>query len=148
MNGISPAGAQCRNRVVEWMATAMLLNFSITAFATPHTIEQGAFRYLLVIGLTPVVMQWSCLAAGLLRVVALYFNGRGLPWSTRVRAVCAIFGAVIFAHMALSLAFLTKDTKTWSLGVGTHVILALTEIYTCLRAGADINEDYRRGVID
>lgn len=137
------AGSACRNRVVEWVTTAMLLNFSLTAFASPATIAEGSFRYLLVIGLTPFVMQWSCLIVGVCRLGALYFNGYGLPWSARVRAVCAIFGAVVFAHMSLALAFLTKDTVTWSLGVGVYAILSATEIYSCLQAGTDANDPPR-----
>jgi hypothetical protein len=46
--------------------------------------------------------------------------------------------------MGLSLTFLTKDTLTLALGTGTHFILAGCELYSCLRAGADVVENSRR----
>jgi hypothetical protein len=100
--------------------------------------------YLLAIGITPTLFMLSMFLVGFVRVGALYYNGWGLPWSARLRALCAIFGAVTFGHLGLSLAWLTKDTGAISLGVGTHVVLAITELYSVLRAGADVNESYHR----
>lgn len=125
----------------------MLLNFSITTIFSPETLARGSFKYLLDIHFTPEVFAGACGVAGIVRMIALYFNGYGLPWSARVRALTAIFGAVIFALMGLALTFLTKDTYTVSLGAGTHFLLAVVELYSCLRAGADVNEKLRRNAV-
>jgi hypothetical protein len=81
---------------------------------------------------------------GTIRTIALAFNGAGLPWSARVRALCAIFGAVVFGHLALTLAFIVKDGNPMPLGFWTHGFLVLAEMYSCLRAGADVNEAFYR----
>jgi hypothetical protein len=141
---LEAAGLACKNRAIEWVCAAMMLSFAITVMLTPSTIEVGAFRYLLAIGITPTLFMLSMFLVGFVRVGALYFNGWGLPWSARFRALCAIFGAVTFGHLGLSLAWLTRDTGAISLGVGTHVVLAITELYSVLRAGADVNESYHR----
>jgi hypothetical protein len=140
----SGAGPACRNRVVEWMCTFMLLNFGVTIFMTPQTLEQGSFRYMVALHVTPMLFASAATIVGLVRVAALYFNGWGLPWSARVRALCAMFGAAVFGLLGLSLVFLTKDTGWLSIGAGTHIALCVVELYSCLRAGADVAENYRR----
>lgn len=140
---VDPAGARCVNRVVEWMVAAMMLNFAATTFFFPGTIAVGSFRYLPAIGVSAeIFVVWTGLTGGA-HVLALYYNGRGLPWTARGRALCSIFEACTFAAMAWCLAFLTKDTHEPSLGVGTHLALAGVALYSCLRAGADVNEKYR-----
>jgi hypothetical protein len=129
------SGDKCRNRVVEWLTTLMLINFGLTTVLS---------RYMTALHITPGMFAFACIAAGLARFFALYFNGYGLPWSARVRALTAVFGALVFSIMGLSLVFLTKDTGTLSLGAGTHFLLAAAELYSCLRAGSDVNEQYRR----
>jgi hypothetical protein len=139
-----PSGDKCRNRVVEWLTTLMLINFGLTTVLSPDTLIAGSFRYMTALHITPGMFAFACIAAGLARFFALYFNGYGLPWSARVRALTAVFGALVFSIMGLSLVFLTKDTGTLSLGAGTHFLLAAAELYSCLRAGSDVNEQYRR----
>jgi hypothetical protein len=143
----NPAGLNCRNRVIEWVCTAILLGYALNTLIWPETIAHGNFRYLIAIGVTPVLFFWSCLFIGTIRAVALVFNGRGLPWSARLRAVGAIFGSVVFAHLALMLAFIVKDGNPLPLGFWTHAILAAGEMYSCLRAGADVNENNLRAVV-
>ena len=136
---ISSPGPRCRNRALEWFTNGILLSFAFIMLVTPLSLEKGAFRYVIDIGISASVFKWSCLVFGLTTCLALYYNGRGLPWTARIRAVCAVFRAIVFGHLSLSLAYLTKDTGTISLGVGTHALLACAEIYSCLRAGADVN---------
>jgi hypothetical protein len=140
----SRAGLSCRNRVVEWLCAIMLLNFGLTTTLTPETLGQGSFRYMIALNITPALFASITLLVGVVRVSALYFNGYGLPWSARIRALCAMFGAAVFGIMGLSLVFLMKDTGWLSLGAGTHFALCGVEFYSCLRAGADVAENYRR----
>jgi hypothetical protein len=141
--GRDPAGYACRNRVVEWQCTIILLSLGLTAAVWPESItsEQSAFKYLQGIGVTPAFFSWTCMMIGFIRTGALYFNGRGLPLSARIRAVGAIFGAVVFAHLGWSLAFIYKDRNSLSLSVCVFVILAGVEVYSTLRAGADVNDE-------
>jgi hypothetical protein len=141
------AGERCKNRIVEWVTTVMLLNFGLTTFVSPDTLMDGSFRYMVALGFSPTTFAWGCGLVGVVRACALYYNGYGLPWSARVRALTAIFGAVLFALMGLSLVYLTRDTATLSLGAGTHFTLAAAELYSCLRAGADVTEKYRRDAV-
>lgn len=135
-----PAGFACRNRIIEWACAMMMLNFGFTCMLWPETIINGHFRYLLATGVTPTIFIWTCLTIGTVRTFALIFNGRGLPWSARIRAITAILGGVVFGILAWCLAYLSKDTTTPSLSVGVYLILAGLEVYTTLRAGADVNE--------
>jgi hypothetical protein len=142
---VNPAGINCRNRVIEWVCTGILLGYAADIFFWPNAISGGNFRYLIQIGVTPQLFFWSCFLVGCARAIALFFNGKGLPWSARLRALCAIFGAVVFGHLALTLAFIVKDGNPMPLGFWTHGLLVLAEMYSCLRAGADVNEaSYKR----
>jgi L-asparagine transporter-like permease len=139
------AGYACRNRIAEWACALIILNFGLTCLVWPTTIADGAFRYILALGVTPFFFTWTNILAAVLRITALYYNGRGLPWSARCRAVGAIFGSVVFAHMAWCLAFLYKDRHSLSLFVGVCIVLAGVEVYSALRAGADVNENNKMG---
>jgi hypothetical protein len=140
------AGSFCCNRVVEWLCAVMLINFGLTCALTPDTLAVGSFKYLTALGVTPAAFTVGTLGVGIVRIMALYFNGYGLPWSARVRALCAIFGACLFGVMGLALVYLTRDTGVLSLGAGTHFALAVIELYSCLRAGADVADKYRYDV--
>lgn len=148
INGRTEAGDRCNNRKLEWLTALMFINFAVTTAIWPDTISKGAFKYLNVFGLSPIMMVCLLGAFSYMRVMALYYNGRGLPWSARARFVCSVFGVYIFGHMALALAYLKTETGELSLGVGTHVILAGAELYSCLRAGADVNEKRKTGPIE
>jgi hypothetical protein len=134
------AGPHCRNRMIEWTCAAILLGYAIVVIIWPTTIAGGNFRYLLQVGIGPFQFIIPCLILGLARMAALYFNGQGLPWSARVRAVGAIGGGIIFATMALMLGAVTRDGLPLPLGCVTHAALAVIEMYSCLRAGADVAE--------
>lgn len=141
------AGLRCRNRIIEWVCAAMLLNFGATTLLMPQTLANGSFRYILAIGVPPIAFALACSFVAIVRMIALYFNGMGLPLSARVRAVCSIFGAAVFGIMGLSLLYLTQDIAALPLGAGTHFILAAAELYSCLRAGADVVENTHRAVV-
>jgi hypothetical protein len=137
----SPAGLRCVNRIIEWMATLMLLNTAATLLVWPDTLEAGAFKYLLAMGFAPGMFGSALLSITIFRVFALIFNGRRLPWSARVRAFGAMVGVYVFAHLAFALFVLTmKETGEPSISIGTYALLACGELFSCLRAGADVNE--------
>lgn len=134
--GYTMAGRNCRNRVVEWLCAFILLNFALTSLFMPETIETGSFRFISEIGVSPFWYILSLMTVAAIRLTALIFNGQGLPWSAVLRAVCAIFGGVVFAHMAWVLLYFTDDNGV----AGSYALLAVAECFSCMRAGADVNE--------
>ena len=140
--GTASAGKYCCNRATEWILAACMLNWGLTTVATPETISKGAFKYLSVPGPQGLGIPWQLFAAVMLTCafawfVALLFNGNGLPWTARTRAICSIVCAVTLAYMALCLWRLSPDTLTYSLGIGSHAIWGAGALYSCLRAGLD-----------
>lgn len=134
---VTEAGHRCRNRAIEWLTTCMMLGIAVSIAVTPQTVARGSFRYLLELGLTPAGLAVFFFLVGIARALALYLNGRWHPYGPRLRAGGALFGAMIWALMALALAYLTFETGTVSVGVPVYACLAGAEIYSCLRAGAD-----------
>jgi hypothetical protein len=142
-----PPGDRCKNRAVEWLAALLILSFALTTLLSPRTLDEGSFMYITYLGFTPLGFAAVTTTVGLARVFALYFNGYGLPWSARVRAVGAILGALVFALMGLSLAYLSKDVELLPLWTLAHFILSGFELYSCMRAGADVYETHRRDAV-
>jgi hypothetical protein len=123
------------------MTTLMLLNASVTLLVWPDTLEAGAFKYLLAMGFVPGMFGSALLSISIFRILALIFNGRRLPWSARVRAFGAMVGVYVFAHLTFALFVLAmKETGEPSISIGTYALLACGELFSCLRAGADVNE--------
>lgn len=125
-------------RLFEWVTTFIMLGMAATIIASPQTLERGAFRWMLVVGFTPLVLGLILVALGGLRCVALYVNGRWALWGPRLRLVGALGGAFIWFWMALALIFLTNDTGTLSIGIFNWIGLTLGEIVSCARAGSDV----------
>lgn len=131
-------------RLFEWVTTFIMLGMAVTLFISPATIRGGAFRYMLVVGFTPLLLGLFFAIVGGLRVCALVANGRSAVWGPRLRALGAIAGAFIWAWMALALVYVSRDTGTLSLGVFNWVGLTLGEIVSCARAGWDVRAGPRR----
>lgn len=142
-----PAGDRCINRAVEWLAATLLLSFALTAFVSPDSVEDSNYRYITQLGFSPVGFAVVTAASGLVRVSALYFNGYGLPWSSRVRAAGAMIGSLMFALMGLSLAYSSREAGFIPLPTVGYFVFAAFELYSCMRAGADVYEKYRRDAL-
>jgi hypothetical protein len=127
-----------RCRLFEWVTTFIMLGMAATIIVSPATIQAGAFRYMLVVGFTPIVLGMFFCVIGGVRIVALVVNGRSPVWGPRLRAVGALGGAFIWAWMALALLMLTRDTGTMSLGIFNWIGLTLGEVVSCARAGSDV----------
>jgi hypothetical protein len=125
-------------RLFEWVTTFIMLGMAATIIASPSSLEKGAFRWMLVVGFTPVVLGMFVGIVGAIRCVALYANGRSCLWGPRLRALGALGGAFIWVWMGLALVYLTNDTGTLSLGIFNWFGLALGEMVSCARAGSDV----------
>lgn len=125
-------------RLFEWVTTFIMLGMAVTIILSPHTIEVGAFRYMLVVGFTPLLLGLFFAIVGGVRIMALIVNGRSGLWGPRLRAIGAILGAIIWAWMGIALVVLTNDTGTLSLGIFNWVGLTIGEVISCARAGSDV----------
>jgi hypothetical protein len=124
-------------RLFECVTTLILLGLAATVVASPATIERGEFRYMLV-KFTPLALALLFAALGMLRLVALYANGRWPMWGPRLRAIGACGAAMLWAWMALALIVMTRDTGALPLAAAACIGLALGEIVSCAVAGSDV----------
>lgn len=69
-----------------------------------------------------------------IRMLALYANGHWPIYGPRMRAACALFGAVVWAEMA---AALVVDRGHLSVDVATYTALTIGELYSSYRAAGD-----------
>jgi hypothetical protein len=135
----SPAGPFSVNRPVEWILAACMIYWGVATFITPNTIDHGAFRYIGTVGLgiSAIVFATFNLFVGVVWVAALIKNGAALQITAPIRWACALACSIVLAYMAICLAYLTKDTHTLSLGIGSHAAWGAGALYSCLRAGID-----------
>ncbi len=124
------------NRLFEWvMATAMIL-LAIETFIWPHTIDASAFHWLTTV-LPGAFIGVFLLLFGLARFAALIANGRSTVYGPRVRALCALAGAVLWAQFELALlaSFTVKGPP--SPGIPFWFTFTLAELYSAYRAASD-----------
>lgn len=134
---MNPPGAQCRNRLFEWVMTVAMIGVAVIMIVSPRSIEVGAFRYTLVLLGSPLLMTVFFALVGGFRAFALWGNGK-LKHGPRLRAAGAVLGALMWAQMALALVFLTGDTGTLSVGIPVYAALSGGEIISCYRAMRDV----------
>lgn len=122
----------------EWSSTFMMLGIALCILLTPRTIEMGSFRFMTEAGLSPLKIFMIFATAGLMRIFALYANGR---WSygTHARALAAVIGAFMWFQMAWALILLTSETGTLSVGIPVYLVLTATEVVSCYRVARDSN---------
>ena len=139
MTSIDHTGSHCRNRIFEWMSTFMMVGIAVCVLITPRTIEMGAFRFMVEIGMTsgPVAIIFAVFGA--LRVVALYANGKWQPLGARARFAGALVAALMWFQMLLALFLLGRVTGTLSIGIPVYLALTIGEILSCHKAAIDEN---------
>lgn len=122
----------------EWYASFVMVAIGLTIFLTPKTIELGAFRYLLWMGVEASWAWMLYIGIGLCRVVALLLNGRLPFFGPHVRAAGCAVGALIWINMTLALIRLTEDTGTLSIGIGAWGMSTIFELRALHRALIDV----------
>lgn len=120
----------------EWSTTAMMLGIAACIFITPRTIEMGSFRFMQEIGIGPSSAFLIFASAGILRIIALYANGRW-PHGTTARVVSGSVGAFMWFQMAWALMLLTRETGTLSVGIPVYLCLTVSEVISCYRVAFD-----------
>lgn len=127
----------CSNRLFEWMTAGMMVGISGTIGFNPHAVAAGGFYLLQNLGLTPAVLQVFFAIVGFLRVAGLYANGHWPVYGPWCRAGCALFGALIWGEMLLSLIKWSSQSDYVSLGVPVYALLTVGELISCYRAAND-----------
>lgn len=131
-------GPACRNREWEWWAALVMSSVGITMLLTPKTIEVGAFRYLLAMGLSASWLWAFFLGVGSVRIAALIANGRLPIYGPHIRAMGCVAGALIWCAMTFALLRLTEDTGTLSIGIGAWGWATVFELRALHRALLDV----------
>jgi hypothetical protein len=120
----------------EWCVTFMMVGIALCVFLTPKTIEMGAFRFMIGVGFTPMLTFLFFTACGVLRVIALYANGRW-PRGWIARCLGCVGGMILWSQMMVALVFLTATTQTLSLGIPVYLVLTIGEFVSCYRVAYD-----------
>lgn len=99
---ITGAGTHCRNRVFEWSMGGAIAGLGMLLVIWPAAIKESAFFPFLEI-MSQRDIATVCLGGGILRMIALWWNGHSAIWGPLVRASGAVLGAVVLAALAFAL---------------------------------------------
>lgn len=130
--------SHCFNRLFEWMTASMMVVIAIIVAVNPKTVEFGGFYLMRDIGLTASALGTLFMAGGCLRIAALFANGHWPVYGPRLRAACALMGAVIWMQMLLALTAWSTKSGYISIGVSVYFFLTVGELISCYRAAADV----------
>lgn len=128
---------RCSHRVFEWMTALMMIGIAVTIAVSPGTMAAGGFTLMGNVGLTPGVVVVVFLAAGWLRMAALYANGHWPYYGPWCRAGGAMIGVIIWAQMFFSMLKWSEVSGFVPLGVPVYVFLTVGEFISCYRAARD-----------
>jgi hypothetical protein len=124
-------------KLFEWVTSAMMIGIAIIVAVSPNAIHSGGFSLMANIGLTGSVIGILFMAAGAIRMVALYANGNWPVIGPRLRAGCAAGGAFVWAQMLIALVKWSEQSGYISIGVSVYTFLVVGEIISCHRAASD-----------
>lgn len=138
-------GPHCQNRIWEWGAGVAMVGIGILLDGWPDALAMSKFRFMLDI-LQPVTFTWFYVLTGATRIIALYLNGRGAPYTAYVRAAMAVCGGFAWFHMGWSL-FVAQNNLNAPPSPSLPLLVALMglELYTVSRALSDAKYRYRQG---
>jgi len=131
-------GPQSRNREWEWYAALNMISIGISILLTPRTLELGAFRYVLFMGVSASWVWLLFIVLGSLRVCVLFLNGMIPYYGPHIRAASCVVGAIIWSTLTLALIRLTEDTGTLSIGIGAWSWATVFELRALHRALIDV----------
>ncbi|MDO6732864.1 hypothetical protein Q4577_22885 [Marinovum sp. 2_MG-2023] len=134
-----------QGRALEWLTSAVILIFAITLALPGDTLAtSSAFMAFRVLGAEEATMAVPLTIIGSMRMAGLWINGN---WqrSPLLRCIGAVFGAGLFAWLAMlfSVPYLSGQTAALTTGVGTYLVLALFDILAAYRSAADVANSQR-----
>lgn len=131
---LNAPGRHCRNRLFEWaMASGMFLT-GLELVMWPDAIAKSKLQFMLdLVGSSGFTAFY--LFFGMNRIVALFLNGAGKPWTAYARALGGLAGAFAWCQMAISLiiaqiALHAPPSPT----VPLLLMLVLVEMYSTMRS--------------
>jgi hypothetical protein len=130
---MAPTGMYCRNRAIEWQCALVMIGMSLIIVLLPIK-ETASLRFALAfVGIKPALLSLFVGLVAVVRIVALYLNGRLHPRGPDLRFAGAALGALTWALMGFAVVY--SDAPDWDIPI--YVGLLGTELYSCLRAGRD-----------
>lgn len=133
------AGSHCRYRLFEWISTLIMLGLSVTLFISPRSIEHSTFHMMLEIGISQRGISFLFFIFGIMRIAALYANGRWAFYGPMLRSLCALGASALWFQMMLALIAGSLQLEYITPGVPVYFFLAVGEIASCYRAAVDGN---------
>ena len=102
----------------------------------PHTLERGAFKQLLDLGMTPIVLIVIGVFTGVMRLFALIMNSE-IKFGPHMRAFGAAVTAIIWGQLGSALILRTFDTGSISIGISIFLVLTGGELFSLYRISKD-----------
>lgn len=134
---LAPPGYHCRNRMFEWLMASSMIWMAITMFAPGNSLGAGAFRNY---HLSETFEMWAGIViggVGLLRIAALYLNGRWPVYGPICRVVAASIGATIWCVLLSTLLLNSIIDNVMSLGIPLYAHLLIGELVSVRRSSID-----------
>lgn len=124
-------------RLFEWVMSVSMVLLALEIFIWPVTLKASAFQWVTLV-INSQFIGVVLFFAGWFRVLALVANGSSLAIGPRVRAVGALFGAVIWFQFGLALVYLSVEQNFPSPGVPFWFMFTLAELRITYRAVLDV----------
>lgn len=134
---MTPPGARCAGRMYEWIMASTMISIGIGLALPGNSLAAGAFRHLHVTEVNENVVAVVIGAIGVLRVVALFLNGRWKPYGAYCRTAAAVVGALTWSLLASTLLFNSLLEGVLSIGFPIYVNLLIGELVSARRSSAD-----------
>ena len=121
------------DRIFELAATLMMLGMASLIAIWPASIEASDFRYMLLV-MPPQAVAVVFFLLGGARIAALIANGHWPIYGPFVRAIGALFGALMWLQMDLALLNLIPAAGAPTPGIPVYFVLFAFELVSMYRA--------------
>lgn len=125
-----------RNKLFEWVMATAMIGLAAEIAIWPLTIEASSFRLMLNL-ISAKYMGMFFLVFGVMRVVALFANGRWPQHGPLLRSMGAGSAALMWAQMCVALIELNLDKGIPSPGIPVYFALTVGELISAYRATFD-----------
>lgn len=130
------------DRAIEWFSAGVMVAWGVTLSLPGDTLSQPGFVAFRRFGFSEEFWIFFLTFFGVLRLAALYINGRW-PKSPYIRMVCAACGAFVWGQVAYRIyeAAAINNTPV-STGSAVYGLLAAFELFSIYRAAFDARYDH------
>ena len=121
------------DRALEWLCAGFMVTWGLALARSSDAMVWPPPGFGNWPGMTATLWASILCGSGLVRIAALYINGRW-PRTPVIRTVCASFGLLAWSHLSWVFA---ETAGRPAAGIGVYGILALAELYSIYRAAHD-----------